>query len=811
MTEGSAKILVVEDESLIAAHIEENLIALGYRVPGIANSGVQALRLVHETQPDLILMDITLKGDMDGIAVARQVRSTLKIPVVYLTAHADDATLKRARLTEPYGYILKPFSDRELKTTIEMALYKHQMEMKLHESEQWLRTTLRSVADAVIATNGNGHVTFMNPTAESLTGWSTDEAQGKPFDEVFVTHDEHGARQGNPVTRVLASGEIVGRANGAVLHARAGSARHIDDSAAPIRDEKGNVRGVVVVFRDISERRRTQELFQRLIENTTDVITIVEKDGTLRYQSPSAERVLGFTPHEMLGKSAFDIVHPDDADRVKRSFEHLLSHPGDPLQLELRVRHKDGSWRTLEAVVKNLIAHEAVGALVANSRDVTERRSLEAKLAQADRLATVGVLAAGVGHEINNPLSYTLFNMEELASQLPRVAEAIRRYRELLVARVGAEQTRTILSDIWDQYGHGDIEQLAVRAEEAAQGARRIAKIVRDLRTFSRVDADAAEAVHINLVMESAVGMAFTAIRHRAKIVRDYGETPPVLANASRLAQVFLNLLVNAVQALPEENPEGQQIGIRTWAEGAEVCAQVSDSGTGISNEHLSRLFEPFFTTKPVGVGTGLGLSISHGIIASYGGRIEVKSEAGRGSRFTVRLPLPAERRESERARHMVASWAPGARRSQVRVLIIDDDPRVGKTLGRILADCDAKVVASAAEARALLDREPSFDVVFCDLMMPGESGMEFYRWAAERRSELASRFIFTTGGAFTEAARAFVDHVPCTTVEKPFDTATIRSAMELIVGSNTMRPRADAPTEPPPEPPSSSLAARAR
>ena len=255
-----AQILVVEDEGIIAQDIQNTLKKLGYAVPAIAYSGKEGIEKAQEIQPDLVLMDIVLEGGIDGIEAAEQIRRRFHIPVVYLTAYADEKTLQRAKITEPFGYILKPFEEKELYITIEMALYKHEMERRLKESQQWLTTTLKSIGDAVIATDINGCVIFMNPIAESLTGWKQKEASGKHLKKVFnIINEKTGKQVDDPVTRVLREGIVVGLANHTLLISKDGTRRSIDDSGAPIKDENGKIIGVVLVFRDVSEKRRIEQ------------------------------------------------------------------------------------------------------------------------------------------------------------------------------------------------------------------------------------------------------------------------------------------------------------------------------------------------------------------------------------------------------------------------------------------------------------------------------------------------------------------------------------------------------------------------
>ncbi|MHC1728674.1 MAG: ATP-binding protein [Syntrophobacteraceae bacterium] len=274
-----SKILIVEDEGIEALDIQRRLINLGYPSPEVAYSGEEAIRMVEETCPDLVLMDIMLHGGIDGITAAEKIHDRYDIPVVYLTAYADDDTLRRAKITEPFGYLVKPFKERELHVTIDVALYKHKMEKKLRESEKWLATTLNSIGDAVVATDENCRITFMNPIAEVLMGWKLEETVNTELSKVFnIVNKETRQRVENPVERVLLEGATVGLANHTVLINRKGIEIPIDDSAAPIIDHKDNIIGVVLVFRDVTER-----------ENALAEICRCRDDLELRVRERTAE------------------------------------------------------------------------------------------------------------------------------------------------------------------------------------------------------------------------------------------------------------------------------------------------------------------------------------------------------------------------------------------------------------------------------------------------------------------------------------------------------------------------------------------
>ncbi len=260
----SAQILVVEDEQIIAKDIQRTLQGLGYTVPATVATGQAALDKTAELRPDLVLMDIQLRGEMDGIAAASTIRERWDIPVIYLTSHADSATLERAKIAEPFGYVLKPFDERDLHTTIEMALYKFKIDRKLRENERWLSVTLNSIGDGVVATDANGCVVFINPVAQRLTAWTSEAAIGRPLGEVFrIVNERTREPVPDPVAIVLSTGTTVGLANHTVLIARDGTEWPIDDSGAPIMAPDGTILGAVLVFREIAERRRLEDALQQ--------------------------------------------------------------------------------------------------------------------------------------------------------------------------------------------------------------------------------------------------------------------------------------------------------------------------------------------------------------------------------------------------------------------------------------------------------------------------------------------------------------------------------------------------------------------
>jgi PAS domain S-box-containing protein len=282
------RILIVEDDRVVARDIQQQLTRIGHAVVGTTAAGEDALPLSLERRPDLVLMDIRLEGEMDGIDAAHQIRQRCQIPVIFLTAYADDETVHRASQTEPFGYLLKPFEDSQLRTVIEMAIAKHTAERKLRESERRFVATLSSIGDAVIATDNQARITFMNPVAEALTGWPQNEAMGLPLPLVFriVNEDTREAVE-DPAARVLRLGTIVGLANHTLLLSRSGRELPIDDSGSPIVDDHGAVIGTVVVFRDLTERRNVEEALRKAqtdIANVTRLTTMGELAASIAHE-----------------------------------------------------------------------------------------------------------------------------------------------------------------------------------------------------------------------------------------------------------------------------------------------------------------------------------------------------------------------------------------------------------------------------------------------------------------------------------------------------------------------------------------------
>jgi two-component system, cell cycle sensor histidine kinase and response regulator CckA len=386
------------------------------------------------------------------------------------------------------------------------------------------------------------------------------------------------------------------------------------------------------------------------------------------------------------------------------------------------------------------------------SEALREQNAVEAKRAETERMASLGTLAAGVAHEINNPLAYVLGSLEVSLRELNDL-------RALL--REGTSEELTLLSNA------------LVALDNARDGAERVRHIVRDLMDFSRAGTIGAEAVNIEAILDATIRVAWNEIRHRARVVKCYSGISRVSGDQARLGQVFLNLIVNAAQAI-DGDPAANEITISTREEHGKAVIEVSDTGTGIGDRQAARIFDPFYTTKPQGSGVGLGLAICHRIVTALGGEISVSSAPKRGTTFKVVLPFAPE--ESAARRALTGADAPPEVESMPsRILIVDDEPLLGQTLlyafkGRH----DVVICTSGRDALSRLEKDARFDLVLCDLMMPDVSGSAVYEQVKRSYPHLVRCFVFMTGGAFTERARDFLAKHPGIQLEKPFNIEDI-------------------------------------
>lgn len=847
----AAKILICEDDGIIAIHIKTSLVAQGYAIAGVVASGKQAIARALETHPDLALMDIHLEGEMDGIEAAEQLRAQLDIPILYLTAYADEITLQRAKITGPHGYLLKPFDDRDLHVAIEIALNRYEIEKKLITRERHL-TTLNEITQAALSAQtledllqilANDLIRLIRADHCFITLWDESHQETLPAaasagleesyrhlniypDEATLTAE--ALRQGrslivtDALNSALVSQRIASqfpshsllvlplitdnRKLGAVLLGFGGPKEFSQDEIAICQQAADLAALALAKALGLQETRQRAEELTALVNLST-----IMRAAKTRSEIPGIvlSRLMEILRIEAAALVTCDLdggelavelgvgrwaeatgLPLEDAQEITR----MVIHAGKPcvggqpslwprtfapdksgemahaLCIPLSVRdHKLGAiWIASVAPIgdnqQGLLV--AIGDIVANAmhrqalyQDLQEQLSTLQKtkdlLVQTEKLAAVGKLVAGVAHELNNPIMTILL------------------YAELLEQRQSFSEVRADLKKIVSE-------------------SRRTAAIVRGLLDFSRQRKPERKVVQINDVLKSCLDLlAYDLTSHNVDwSVRLDPSLPVILADPYQVQQVFINLITNARQAMSAFNQAGTLTVVTELSavsypaakgEGqAVIRISFRDTGPGILPENIPHIFDPFYTTKADG--TGLGLSICHGIISEHGGYIWVESQVGLGTTIWVELPLNGNETPSPAPSPQVP--APTQLPKPRRVLIVDDEQGIVEVLGKALQRRGYVVdIALLGEQGLAYLAQLSYDLILCDLCMPGMSGQEFYRRALAYDFKLAERIIFTSGDVLNGESSRFVEETGAHFLPKPFELSDLFMSIKTVLG----------------------------
>jgi PAS domain S-box-containing protein len=638
----------------------------------------------------------------------------------------------------------------------------HLDRLATRRQQRIFRALVENASDHVSLLDRSAEVLYESPAIERLFGWRVGEISDPRISLELIHPDdrqriieEFFALSGSP----YATRTVTYR-----LRTRGGEYRYVEAIWRNLLDDP-SVQGVCVSARDITERvlgdvalRESEARYRALFDHFPDALMLYARDRLVLANS-AAGVLLGASPATLLGRKTLSWVADGERESVRTKVVDAIAN-GSVGPVEATLVRDDGTVTAVETFGISMRWHgsEAIAVVV---RDVQQRKALTARLMEVDRIFSIGTLAAGVGHEINNPLAYVVLNVEVLANRLRDLA-----------ARVASERgTSSGLSDA--------LEGARVVLDDVQDGTRRIRNIVRELRSFSRAGASPFAPVDVAKVVRSALTLVGNEVRSRAELVVDEGNASRVLGDEGRLCQLVINLLSNAAQAFPpERRSDAAWIRLRVYESDASVILEVADNGIGIPADVRTRIFDPFFTTKPASVGTGLGLTICQQIAVSHNGRIDVESEPDIGT--TVRVSLPAMRVGEvarEKAESETAARAESAGEPSRRVLVVDDDPRVATALVRVLSDTHrVDSVARCDEALARIRAGSRYDAILCDVMMRGMSGTELYAALVREAPESARVLAFVTGGAFGSEERAAIEATRCPVFEKPVDGARLRA-----------------------------------
>ena len=701
------RILVVEDEGAVGRDIQNTLVRFGYSVPDIARTGSEALEIVRRVDPDLVLMDIRLSGAMDGIDAAERIREGYGKPIIFLTALADEATVARAGKTEPEGYLLKPFSETELQSAVEIAISRSRSREALVDREEHFISTLRSMADGVIATDIVGNVTFMNPVAEELTGWKFAEVRNRTLGDVFAITDSGGRE-----APAFAPGTGKGRGRRVFLSTRGGAKIPVEDNSAPLKDSHGSLVGLVVVFRRVDDSELAEdgssasgeggaddaqsgEPLRDIVEGIADPLVAVDKHWGVTYVNRRAAQQFGRADSALVGASFWELLPEDVRQENFHEGNRALARRE---RCSFEFRRDDGRWFEANA-------YPFGDGLLVLMRDVTDRREEQEREGRLEKLESLGLLARGFAHDFNNILTVMLGNLSLAEMKLPKGIDG----REEL------EQARAATTRAQNR-----VHQLLTFAKGGAPIRQRIAP------------GDLLAEIESDLERKRNITYTFEAMPDLWAIDADPGQLRRVVENLVRNAEEAMpaggEIVVRAENAASGSAKRDSLPAAMELETGADyVLLTVSDEGPGVADDILDKVFEPYFSTRGDANATGIGLTVCESIARAHNGGIALSSNGGKGASVVVAFPAPfGEPREGAVP---AEKPAPVRKPGKPRVLVLEDEPLIRQLLVANLRQGGFEVaetgdgVETVARYIEAFDRGERFDLVITDLSIPNGMG----------------------------------------------------------------------------------------
>lgn len=735
---------------LVARDLEATLTRMGFEVTALCRSGAEAIEALRRQQPDVILMDIALQPGMDGVEAATCLQAIHPAPLIFISACADEATLARSRDAQPYGYLRKPFQESELRSAIELAHARHSALRKLQTSEGRFISTLCSLAEGVISTDMLGIVNFMNPAAEQLTGWSADEALGRPLHTVFQVSLPNG--------EILDSAALVSGAPSRtiLLTDREGRSVHIEDTTTPIRDAEGSLTGIVVLFRlpaaeggsgppeppySLDEAFASSPIpnLAGIVGSIADPLLALDVDWRITYLNPLAAGVLDSPRESLVGQFFWDVLPPSLHRLYYHEFSTALARRA-PAAFELEHEAR-GAWYGVQL-------YPFGQGLLVLMRDITARKQGEQQQDKLEKLEALGFLARGFAHDFNNVLTVLLGNLSLAEMQLET---AVPPRQELAAAR---------------------------RAGLQAQN------LVQQLLTFARGGAPIRQVVDLAALLRDW----FSDWPRRPGF--DYQlelAPPPCRASVDRhqIHRLCSNLVRNAEQA----QPQGGSVALRLLARPGFLILEVADRGEGMDPETAGRIFEPYFTTRAESNASGLGLTVCESIAKAHGGTISVESSPGIGTALRVTLSTAALTDASAAPAAGRDLAAPAPRRAR-RVLVLEDEALILQLIASNLraAGCEVTGTCEGSETvarytEALLGGV-GFDLVVMDLSIPGGMGGA-QAMAQLRHFDPGVRAIVSSGYSDDPVMSRYADYGFRAVLPKPYQPEELRDLVLSLLAED--------------------------
>ncbi len=751
------KILIVEDELIVAEDLASNLEFMEYEITDILTTGEEAIESVKNNLPDCVMMDITLQGEMTGVDVAAILKKDFSVPVVFLTAHTNRDYLDRAKLTEPYGYLLKPFQDKDILMTIETAIYKHGIELKLQENEKKFRSIVENSHAGICILDEKGIVTYVNHKMAVLLGVKEEEILGKEF-VIFLNKDDSVV-----FSKILGKIDFMDQESDREIEITlpGGIIRNLEVRASVIRDENDEIK-IISQFLDITDRKKNQKKIQMLahaVESINESVIVTNMENKVLFVNEAFVRKYGYSHDEILNK-------PVDIIRSKNN----------PLNInkDLFLETLDGGWqgellnvdkwgREFPVFLTTSIIRDEKDypvALVGVSRDISSDKEMQLHLRQQQKMESIGNLAGGVAHDFNNLLA------------------VINGYTELIIGKIDVDST--IYSFL----------------KEIEHAGNKAADLTRQLLTFSRKQVIKPKIIQINIIISNLAKMLKRIIGENIEMSMDlHEEVLPIKADPGQIEQLLMNLVINARDAINEKEYSDKKLISITSDQvvidesfpdhdmnehpGKYILIKVSDTGVGIEESARKKIFDPFYTTKAKGKGTGLGLSTVYGIIKQNKAYIIVDSTPGGGAEFNIYWPCLDD---------LLTEVSPEITKDSLRqgsetILLVEDNEKVRALSETIVKSLGYNVISAVNGKEAFeIISMPSIkiDLIISDVIMPVMDGIELAKKIQENNFDLP--ILFSSGYSDEYISIENLKDIGVDFINKPYSVKEISKKIRKIL-----------------------------